>query len=412
MKRAIVLDNLTRHHQAASAAFLCAVFISAIGDEIASIAVLVHVAGSQQSQLIATLLVLQIAPAVLLAPLTGQLLDRRDAGRMLALASLLQALALLAMSTWPNTAVLLAGTAAVGVFGAIAAPAAIVLMPIVVGQAFPARANGLLELCRSASTLVGPVIGGVLVAGAGIRLALLADAVSFALAAGVIALARVHRPVEENGQVWWKGATEGLRFLAGQAELRAVLPILVFTVSASSVVNVATVFFVRGPLHSGGAVLGVLTAAWGVGSLVGAAVASRCKWHAPERAVVFGAAALGLAILLYGAFAVVGVTFVMAVCAGAANAYQNIAMRTSVQVRTPEELRGRAHAAAGSVVNSFFLVGFAIGGVFAASYPQATFIIAGAVTLAVGCAGLAREGLRLRRAPADSRAAGLAETEC
>ncbi|WP_181442199.1 MFS transporter [Streptomyces tateyamensis] len=407
MSTATVAAATTQRHRAASAVFLGAVFASAVGDEVASIAVLVHLAGSRQSLLIAALLVLQIAPAVLLAPLTGQLLDRRDAGRMLALASALQAVVLLAMSSWPSTGVLLAGTAAVGALGAVAAPAAVVLIPVVVGEAFPARANSLLELSRSASTLVGPVLGGVLVAAAGVRSALLADAVSFGLATLVIAVMRVRRPVAGDDRVWWQGATEGVRFLARQGELRAVLPILVFTVSASSMVNVATVFFVRGPLHAGGAALGLLTAAWGVGAMAGAAVASRREWRAPERAVQAGAAAMGLAILLYGAFAVLGVTVLMALLAGAANAYQNIAMRTAVQTRTPAELLGRAHAAAGSVVNTFFLVGFALGGVFAAADPRSTFVAAGAVTLAAAGAGLARDGLRVRR-----RAAPVAETEC
>lgn len=205
-----VLEDRTAHrHRTASAGFLGAVFVSAAGDEIASIAVLIHLAAGRQSLLIAAVLVLQIAPAVLLAPLTGQLLDRRDAGRMLALASVLQALVLLAMCAWPNTGVLLLGTAAVGVLGAVCAPAAVLLIPIVVGQAFPARANGLLEFSRSASTLAGPVIGGVLVAGAGIRSALLADGVSFAVAAAVFALVRVHRPVAGDGRVWWKGRPRG-----------------------------------------------------------------------------------------------------------------------------------------------------------------------------------------------------------
>ncbi|MER5472477.1 MFS transporter [Streptomyces sp. NPDC002685] len=411
MSPTIVPNNVTAHRRATSAILLGAVFVSAVGDEISLIACMVHLAKIQQSLLVAALLLLQLAPAVLLAPLTGQLLDRRNAGRVLALASLFQALVLFAMSTWPNASVLLVGSAAVGIFGAVSAPAAIVLIPVAVGQAFPARANGLLELSRSASTLVGPVVGGALVTAVGIKPALLVDAVSFALAAGAIALARVNRPVEESGQAWWKGATDGLRFLARQGDLRALLPVLIFTVSASAMVNVATVFFVKGPLHSDGTVLGLLTAAWGAGALVGATMASRREWHVPERAVLFAAAAQGLAILLYGAFTVVGVALVMALCSGVANAYQNIAMRTSVQVRAPEELRGRAHAAAGSVVNTFFLVGYAVGGAFAATSPQLTFIVGGAVTLAAGCAGLLREAQRHRKTPEGSQAANLLKAE-
>ncbi|MEV0381663.1 MFS transporter [Nonomuraea sp. NPDC050643] len=389
-------------HSAANAVFLAAVLVSLVGDEIAAIAVLVKVAGDQVSLLVTALLVLQLAPAVLLAPLAGQLLDRRDAGRVLGGVSLVQAAVVFAMGAWPSTPVLLAGTAVVGVCAAVATPAAIVLMPLLAGQAFPARANALLEFGRSASTLIGPIIGGALVAGAGVRAALYVDAVSFALAGGAILLSRVHRPVPEAGGPWWKGATDGLRFLSGQPSLRAVLPTLIFTVSASSMVSVAMVFFVQGPLGSGGVVLGVLTAAWGTGALAGAALAARREWLVPERAVQVGAAAMGLSILAFGAVALVGVSVVAALLAGAANAYQNVAMRTAVQMRTPEELRGRAHAAAGSVVNSFFLVGYVLGGLFAAAHAQLTFVVAGAVTVAAAGLGLAVGTVRDGRAPADT----------
>jgi len=398
--------------RAAAAVFLLAVAASAVGDEIAAIAVIIHLAGSGHSFLVAALLVLQLAPAVLLSPLAGQLLDRRDAGRMLALASAGQAVVVLAMSAWPNTSVLLAGSAAIGVFAAISAPAAIVLTPLLAGAAFPTRANGLLEISRSASTLVGPVIGGVLVAGLGIRAALFADAVSFALAAGVIAAIRVHRPVESSGQAWWRGATDGVRFLSRQPELRLVLPIVIVTVSASSMVNVAMVFLVKGPLHSGAAVLGVLTAAWGAGALIGSAVASRREWRKPERAVLTGASALGLAIVLLGAVPVVGAAVVAAVLAGAANAYQNVAMRTAVQIRTPEAMLGRAHAAAGSVINSFFLVGFVLGGIFAVSYAQATFLAAGAVTLVAGGTGLVLMSTLRSDGDRDPVSSGIGQGEC
>ncbi|MGX9225321.1 MFS transporter [Streptomyces albus] len=203
-----------------------------------------------------------------------------------------------------------------------------------------------------------------------------------------------------------------MRFLSRQSGLRAVLPVVVLTVSAASTVNVAMVFFVTGPLDSTGTVLGVLTAAWGAGALVGAGVAARREWAVPERAVQTGAIALGLAVLVFGAVAVTGVCVVMAVCAGAANAYQNIAMRTCVQLRTPEELRGRAHAAAGSVVNAFFLVGYALGGLSAADHPRATFLVAGLVTALAAGTGLALSAARARRAPEAPTGTGRVDTAC
>ncbi|GAA3513859.1 MFS family permease [Streptosporangium album] len=396
--------DVAQGRRGAAAVFLVVVFVSAVGDEIAAIAVMFHLAETGQSFLVAALLVLQLVPAVLLAPLAGQLLDRRDAGRMLALVSGVQAVVVLAMSAWPNTAVLLGGSTLVGLCAAVSTPAAIVLIPLLAGEAFPTRANGLLEVSRSASTLAGPVIGGVLVASVGVRPALLADAVSFALAAAAIVLIKVRRPVNDDGKVWWTGATDGIKFLARQTELRTVLPIVIITVSASSMVNVALVFFVKGPLQAGATALGVLTAAWGVGALVGAALGSRREFRVPERVVLIGAGVMGVAILAYGLVSVVVLAVVAALAAGAANAYQNMGMRTAVQIRTPNELLGRAHAAAGSIINSFFLVGFVLGGIFAARDPRATFVVAGVVTVVAAAAGLVLMAARRAPAPQDGAA--------
>ncbi|MFV0295943.1 MAG: MFS transporter [Cumulibacter sp.] len=380
--------KLVRRSRTAATTFLVAVFVSAVGDEIATIAVLFHLAGDEQSYLVAILLVLQLGPAVLLAPFAGQLLDRRDAGQVLALVSAVQAVLVLAMSAWPNAVALLVLSTLVGVCSAVAVPAVIVLVPVLAGEAFPTRANALLEVSRSASTLVGPVLGGVLVASLGVRTALLVDGVSFAIAAAVIVLIRVRRPVEDEGGLWWKGASDGLRFLADQADLRIVLPILAITVSASSMVNVALVFFVKGPLQAGAAALGVLTAAWGVGALIGAVLGARREWRSPERILLISTSVMGLAILVYGLVNAVLLASTAALIAGAANALQNMGMRTAVHIRTPEKLLGRVHAAAGSIVNSFFLIGYVLGGIFAARYTRATFITAGVVTAAAAAVGI------------------------
>lgn len=371
--------------------FLVAITFSALGDEVALIAVLLRLAGNGDSVSVAALLLVQLLPMVVLAPLAGQLLDRRDAGRVLAVVSAVQALVLGAMAAWPTTAVLLAGTAVTAACAAVVTPAVIVLMPIVAGAvagaASPARANALLEVSRNASTIAGPLIGGVLVAVTGVRGALLADAITFLFAAVVVFFGRVRRPVESSGGVWWKGATDGFKYLRRQPSLAALLPVVAITVAASSMINVAAVFFVQGPLKSDGIVFGLVTAAWGAGALIGSVLVARFELRSPERAVLVGAAAMGAAILLYGAVAIVGITVIAALLAGMANSYQNIAMRTSVQNKVPEHLLGRAHAAAGATVNTFFLVGFGISGIFAAAAAQATIVVAGAVTIVAASVG-------------------------
>lgn len=111
----------------------------------------------------------------------------------------------------------------------------------------------------------------------------------------------------------------------------------------------------------------------------------------PELTVTLGATVAGVALLIWGALPLTAVGLICAFLIGVGWSIHNVALRSAVQMRTPAHLHGRAHAAAGAVVNSFFLAGFEISGLFAASHSEAVFMTAGAITTAV--AGLAATAL-------------------
>lgn len=361
--------------------------VSAAGDEIAVLTMIFRMAEQGHSDLVAALLIAQLAPGILLAPVVGHLIDRHDAGWLLAVASAVQGLVLLPVVLVDHVLVLVIGMFTISTVGSVAMPAVLTLLPIIAGEAVPVRANAVVEGGRALATLGGPLFGGFLIAATGTSIPLVIDAVSYFLVAAVLPLLRVHRPVEASSGRWWSGAGEGLRHLARQRSLRTLMVVLPITTSAISMVNVAMVFMVRGPMHSGAGVLGVVTAAWGAGSVLGAIGISRFALTRPELSVTVGAMVVGVALWAWGTWPLITIGLVAAVLGGIGGAMHNIALRSAVQMYTPPSLHGRAHAAAGAVINSFFLIGFALSGLFALHHAQGVFLAAGMVTTVV--AGLA-----------------------
>ena len=82
-------------------------------------------------------------------------------------------------STFGGLAATLALTALLGVGVALAQPAEFALVPAVAGPGGVAAANGRIEAARYLGFTLGPVLGGLLAAAGGTRIALLVNAASF-----------------------------------------------------------------------------------------------------------------------------------------------------------------------------------------------------------------------------------------
>lgn len=157
-------------------------------------------AESEPAYAVPALLIAELLPGLIAAPYAGRLIDRRDAARILVMASALQAGAIALIAHYPVFT--LAGAALlIGLF-TISSAATIALIPVLgsgLGMTL-ARANSLLEIVRSLGMLSGPVTGGVLVSWIGSRNALFADATSLALLALVVMARDPHRKPQLDDQ--------------------------------------------------------------------------------------------------------------------------------------------------------------------------------------------------------------------
>jgi MFS family permease len=370
---------------------ITAVGISSFGDFLGLVPLALHVSERTGSSFaVAAFFIALFGPIVALGGVAGLLVDRFENTRLLALASLGQALVALALALAGPLEAILPLVALLGAGAAIASPAEFALIPVAAGEKRVAAANGHVETARYAGMTAGPLVGGVL-AGAGLaRLALLVNAASFLVVVAAALSLRVRRAgggasAHDSGR-----ARDGLVFIAHDRELAIALAASIGALVFFSVSMTAELFFVKDVLHAGDAGYGVLLTGWTAGMVAGAvAVARRIPPHllaagALASVAVQGAGLAGAALSDVLSLAVLGFAV-----GGVAHGVKNVVLRTLIHARVPEALRGRAFAAYNSARNAAELGALAAGGVLVGAIgAREALLVSGVVPLVIGVVAL------------------------
>jgi MFS family permease len=202
-------------------------------------------------------------------------------------------------------------------------------------------ANGATSTIESLGTLVGPLLAGVLVS--------VADAgLVFALSSGVLLLAalvllrvRVEGRVElladaETGA--GQALAAGFRTIMQAPRARLLIVMIIAQTFIRGCLNVLIVVAAFDVLDAGAEAVGYMTAAIGVGGLVGAIGAMALGGR--RLAVVFGLALVfwGAPIVLMGPLPDLVVAVVLLAVVGAANSVEDVAVFTLLQRLVPDDV--------------------------------------------------------------------------
>src|SRR5512133_153811 len=201
-----------------------AVGLSALGDFLGFIPLALYVQEHTGSGIaVAGLFIALWSPSVVLGGPAGVLADRVESRRLLRDVSLGQAaIAAVLALTFGGLAATLALTALLGVGVALAQPAEFALVPAAAGAGGVAAANGRIEAARYLGFTLGPVLGGLLAAAGGTRIALLVNAASF-LAVALAAQALRARREPQGGDGATERARDGIAFLLSDGVLAPVV---------------------------------------------------------------------------------------------------------------------------------------------------------------------------------------------
>ena len=238
---------------------------------------------------------LQTLPDLVFGMVAGALADRNDRKRMMFLADLGRAAltALIPLSVYlggPTMAVILVVAAPMSVLRSFFLAGYTASVPALVGRPLMARANSYFEAVYSLGYIVGPAIAGLLATTIGPGATLAIDAASFALSAlGLLFVRRELRaPVDRPRQRLRTDIREGIDYIVGQPVLRAAILFW----GATSIINAplvtALAVHITRDLGETASVLGVVLAAYGIGTVTGALVISRRGGRRPVSPMLFG----------------------------------------------------------------------------------------------------------------------------
>jgi MFS family permease len=323
-----------------------------------------------------------LVPRIVLGSVAGVYVDRWDRRRLMIVVNVLLALFLLPLlavgviGLWVAFAVLVIESCLEQLF----VPAEMALLPNLLegGEEELVTANALSGVNRHLARLIGPAIGGVVVAVGGLTAVAILDAASFLLAAGLIAAIRTTRSraerhvslEHETVSAWQRLLREwrdGLRLVGRDVVLRAVMIFLVITAVGEGLTMTLFVPWVRDALHSDSAGYGAVLSTQAIGGLTGALVIGRIGSRInPLRmlivaAIVFGA--IDLVLFTYPVlYPVIGPALVMLVIVGVPGAAMGAAIATLQQIRAEDRQRGRVVGAIGAVAAVGSLVGAVVAG--------------------------------------------------
>lgn len=307
----------------------------------------------------------RLVPIVSLSLVSGVVADAVDRRRLMVATQCGMALvaAVLAVLTfrgldavWPIY-VLAALSSAAASFDV---PARQAFVPNLVPREHLPNAISLNTIMFQAASVVGPSLGGVVIAALGVGWVYAVNALSFLVVIGSLLAMRdvVARERREAGEISLRVAADGLRFAFASPLIRSTM-LLDFLATFFASATALLPIFAQDILGVGARGYGWLYAAPSVGAVVASLGMVRVMGEIEHRGrvLLWAVAGYGLATVLFGLSREFWLTFVCLALTGATDTVSMVIRNVIRQLETPDHLRGRV----GSVGMLFFMGGPQLG---------------------------------------------------
>jgi MFS family permease len=337
--------------------------------------------------------VVQFGPQLILSPTSGKWADTGDPARQILLGRVLCVAGSGLAAVWffvdpglrgMSAAIpVLVGSLLVGFGFVVGGPAMQSIVPSLIRDGELSTAMALNSMPMTAGRIIGPAAGAYLAAHLG-------SATGFAVSAGLhlvfaifLVLVRFPSPPQRRSGTDYRVRT-AVRYVFGDRPLLLAL-IAVATVGIASDPSITLTPSMADELGGGTRLVGILSAAFGVGAAIGMIMLALMRGRMASQ----GVSAIGMAGLAAGcAVLAIGTTPAVAIAgfaiAGLGFGWAMTGLSTVVQERAPEELRGR--------IMALWLVGFVgsrpiaaalLGGTADLVSVQAAFAVAAALSAVV-----------------------------
>lgn len=340
--------------------------------------------------------VAEILPVLLLAPVAGALVDRWPRVRVMVGADVVRLVLALVLAAWHDAPL---GVYAIA-FGMSAGavffnPAAGSVLPALVRRETLVAANSGIWTAAVLSQIALAPLAGLLVTAWGYGAAFAVNALTYAVSAAVLRGLRVPAPPEHvSRRRWWAQAWEGVAVVVQHRLLRALATGQVLAALSAGATSALLVVLAEEHLGVTGAGYGLLVSAIGIGAAAGPLVLLRVVREPARPVFVFVPFAVrGLVDLLIAAVAAVPVALAALVAYGMSTSTGAVTFTSMLQAQVPGELRGRVLALMDLLWQGGRLVSIGAGGLLADLYGiRAVYALGGLLLLAAALSGLSARG--------------------
>lgn len=292
----------------------------------------------------------QFLPMLLLLMPAGDLIDRFDRRRILALSWAMGAVCSALLWWLTDGSAGVTGIYAVlvlyGCSRAFSGPAMQSLLPQIVPRAQLAQAIAANSMLMRASTIGGPILGGFLYALGGGELTYVVCCAGFMLGVALllrVAVAHAQAPAPAQGTMWQRFG-DGVLFIRSRPIILGTISLDLFAVLLGGVVALLPIY-AQEVLHVGPAGLGALRSAMAMGEVcAGLYLSVRPFNRHVGRTMFIAVAVFGLANLVFALSTLFWLSMVALAVAGAADMVSVYIRSALVQFSTPDSMRGRVNA--------------------------------------------------------------------
>ena len=293
-----------------------------------------------------------------------------------------------------GTLTIYAAIAVNGVVRAFLTPVYMALFARVLPREQYARGAGIGSVVMQTGLVLGPAMGGLLVAWGGNTLAyLVAAGFAAAAAIAIISLRVTEPPAPPERAPIFKSIGEGLRFVLNNQIVLGAQALDMFSVLFGGAVALLPAF-ISDILQLGPEALGLLRASPAAGAvLVGLWLARRPPKRNAGRLLLFAVAGFGLCIIGFAISRQIWISALMLMLSGMCDGVSVVLRSTILQLATPDEMRGRVSSINGIFIGSSNELGAFESGLAAKLLGLVPSVIFG------GCMTLAVVGATAKLAP-------------
>ena len=290
----------------------------------------------------------QVLPMMVLALPGGQAADRLDRKTIVRSTQLLFASCALTLLIFSHLKVpvgyyyLVLGIAACG--RAFTAPALTALFPTLVPREVLPNAMMWNSTIFQTTAMIGPAIGGLIVAQWGPSTSYTVNIVCAGLAFLTFSLTTPAMLKTEKPPITWDSLVSGVRFVFGTRLLLGLFCLDLFAVLLGGATALLPIF-ANDILKAGPEGYGLLRAAPSLGAVVMSLVTAHLRpWNKAGRVMLMGVAGFGAATLLFGVSKSFWLSMVALALTGMFDNISVVVRQTVMQMITPDAMRGRVSA--------------------------------------------------------------------